>query len=249
MPRLDIAVERVADVLRRAAAAAARSVHAVRVGSPVRPLDAAQARCGTRGARAHSGADAGRDVAGAAEEARGERRACRTVPGASGCRRCAPASSCSAARRDLPTAIRGPLPAARRALKPFPQLGETGAHRMLLFAGRSADPAGRRAGRPRRPAPRLRRGAHRVPQTGAIGSGGAHARAAGVSRDVPPRVSCICRTTAPPPARKPIRTAAYARSAVIVRRASGDERFQIAAADSDFRVRRCGECDRWKSER
>ena len=30
--------------------------------------------------------------------------------------------------------IRGPLPAARRALKPFPQLGETGAHRMLLFA-------------------------------------------------------------------------------------------------------------------
>jgi len=35
---------------------------------------------------------------------------------------------------DLPATIRGPLPAARRALKPFPQLGETGAHRMLLFA-------------------------------------------------------------------------------------------------------------------
>lgn len=34
---------------------------------------------------------------------------------------------------DLPAVIRGPLPAARRALKPFPQLGETGAHRMLLF--------------------------------------------------------------------------------------------------------------------
>lgn len=34
----------------------------------------------------------------------------------------------------LPSVIRGPLPAARRALKPFPQLGETGAHRMLLFA-------------------------------------------------------------------------------------------------------------------
>jgi endonuclease-3 len=34
----------------------------------------------------------------------------------------------------LATTIRGPLPAARRALKPFPQLGETGAHRMLLFA-------------------------------------------------------------------------------------------------------------------
>ena len=34
----------------------------------------------------------------------------------------------------LTSVIRGPLPAARRALKPFPQLGETGAHRMLLFA-------------------------------------------------------------------------------------------------------------------
>jgi endonuclease III len=35
---------------------------------------------------------------------------------------------------NLPSVIRGPLPAARRALKPLPQLGETGAHRMLLFA-------------------------------------------------------------------------------------------------------------------
>jgi endonuclease-3 len=35
---------------------------------------------------------------------------------------------------ELPATIRGPLGAARRALKPFPQLGETGAHRMLLFA-------------------------------------------------------------------------------------------------------------------
>ena len=34
----------------------------------------------------------------------------------------------------LPAVIRGPLAAARRALKPFPQLGEAGAHRMLLFA-------------------------------------------------------------------------------------------------------------------
>jgi len=34
----------------------------------------------------------------------------------------------------LTAVIRGPLIAARRALKPFPQLGETGAHRMLLFA-------------------------------------------------------------------------------------------------------------------
>ena len=36
--------------------------------------------------------------------------------------------------RDLPTIIRGPMIAARRAVKPLPQLGETGAHRMLLFA-------------------------------------------------------------------------------------------------------------------
>jgi len=35
---------------------------------------------------------------------------------------------------ELPAVIRGPLPAARRAIKPLPQLGETGAHRMLLFA-------------------------------------------------------------------------------------------------------------------
>jgi endonuclease-3 len=34
----------------------------------------------------------------------------------------------------LPSIIRGPLLAARRALKPLPQLGEAGAHRMLLFA-------------------------------------------------------------------------------------------------------------------
>ena len=34
----------------------------------------------------------------------------------------------------LPAVIRGPLPAARRALKPFPRLGESGAHHMLLFA-------------------------------------------------------------------------------------------------------------------
>src|SRR6185436_1269072 len=34
----------------------------------------------------------------------------------------------------LAAIIKGPLPAARRALKPFPQLGESGAHRMLLFA-------------------------------------------------------------------------------------------------------------------
>jgi len=35
---------------------------------------------------------------------------------------------------NLPAIIRGPLAAARRALKPLPQLGETGAHRMLLLA-------------------------------------------------------------------------------------------------------------------
>jgi hypothetical protein len=34
----------------------------------------------------------------------------------------------------LPEIIRGPLAPARKALKPLPQLGETGAHRMLLFA-------------------------------------------------------------------------------------------------------------------
>jgi endonuclease III len=34
----------------------------------------------------------------------------------------------------LPAIIRGPLPAARRALKGLPQMGEAGSYRMLLFA-------------------------------------------------------------------------------------------------------------------
>jgi endonuclease III len=34
----------------------------------------------------------------------------------------------------LPAVIRGPLPAARRALRALPQMGEGGAYRMLLFA-------------------------------------------------------------------------------------------------------------------
>ena len=34
----------------------------------------------------------------------------------------------------LSAVLRGPLPAARRSLKRFPQLGDGGAHRMLLFA-------------------------------------------------------------------------------------------------------------------
>jgi endonuclease-3 len=34
----------------------------------------------------------------------------------------------------LSAVLRGPMPAARRALKRFPQLGESGAHRMLLLA-------------------------------------------------------------------------------------------------------------------
>jgi endonuclease III len=35
---------------------------------------------------------------------------------------------------NLPQVIRGPLPAARRSLKGLPQMGESGAYRMLLFA-------------------------------------------------------------------------------------------------------------------
>lgn len=34
----------------------------------------------------------------------------------------------------LAAVIKGPLPGARRALRPLPQLGDAGAHRMLLFA-------------------------------------------------------------------------------------------------------------------
>lgn len=38
----------------------------------------------------------------------------------------------------LPAVIRGPIVAARRALKGLPQMGEGGAYRMLLFAGEHA---------------------------------------------------------------------------------------------------------------
>ena len=37
-------------------------------------------------------------------------------------------------RPNLPSVIRGPLPAARKALDDLPQMGEGGAYRMLLFA-------------------------------------------------------------------------------------------------------------------
>jgi len=39
---------------------------------------------------------------------------------------------------DLPYVIKGPLPAARRAIKPLPTLGEQGAQRMLLFTANHA---------------------------------------------------------------------------------------------------------------
>jgi len=50
--------------------------------------------------------------------------------------------------RDLPYIIKGPLPAARRAIKPLPTLGEQGAQRMLLFAaGQVVLPIDSRVGR------------------------------------------------------------------------------------------------------
>jgi endonuclease-3 len=49
---------------------------------------------------------------------------------------------------DLPRVIRGPVVAARRALKPLPQMGEGGAYRMLLFAAdRPVMPVDARVGR------------------------------------------------------------------------------------------------------
>ena len=105
-------IERVAEVLWRAAAAAARSVHAVRLGSAVGPFDAAQARRGAGGAEAHSRADAGRDVARAAEEARSRASRSPDPTARTGCRRCAPASSLF--RRSPRSAGDDPRPAARR---------------------------------------------------------------------------------------------------------------------------------------
>ena len=72
---------------------------------------------------------------------------------------------------NLPKMIRGPLPAARRALKPLPQLGETGAHRMLLFAADQAIlPVDARVSRVGAAA-RVRRGGRRLQEAGALGPG------------------------------------------------------------------------------
>ena len=53
---------------------------------------------------------------------------------ATAARRCAPASISSGARRICRRSFAVRCRPARRALKPLPQLGEAGAHRMLLFA-------------------------------------------------------------------------------------------------------------------
>ena len=119
--------------LRRAAGAASRSVHVVRVGGLVGPLDAGKRDAALAALKriraltpdamwraAHAKLEASVALAGPYAEQR--LRALKT--GVDLFRR-SPA---------LTAIIKGPLPAARRALKPFPQLGEAGAHRMLLFA-------------------------------------------------------------------------------------------------------------------
>ena len=112
---------------------------------------------------------------------------------------------------DLPKTIRGPLPAARRALKPFPQLGETGAHRMLLFAADQVIlPVDARVSRVGT-APRLRRGGQRLQEAGALGPGGAGPRAARRQPTPIAARSSTCRTTAPPRARRATRTARFVR--------------------------------------
>jgi hypothetical protein len=109
------------------------SVHRLRLGSPVGPFHAAKARCRARGTEAYSRADAGRDVARAAEEARRKRGACRTLPREPP-RRAQTGGDLFRRSPQLRKILGGPLGPARRALKPFPQLGEAGAHRLLLFA-------------------------------------------------------------------------------------------------------------------
>ena len=103
---------------------------------------------------------------------------------------------------DLPKIIRGPLPAARRALKPLPQLGETGAHRMLLFAAdQPILPVDARVSRVGR---RLGYGeaAGDFKKQARIGAGRAGPRAA-ARRPTPTAArSSTCRTTAAPRARR-----------------------------------------------
>ena len=103
------------------------------MGSAVGALDAAQARLGAGRAQAHPRADAGRDGA-CAEKKLEESVAIAGSYAENRLQSLRSGSDLFRRSRNLPAVIRGPLLAARRALKPLPQLGETGAHRMLLFA-------------------------------------------------------------------------------------------------------------------
>ncbi len=120
-------------------------------------------------------------------------------------------------RPDLPDVIRGPLVGARRALKGLPQMGEGGAHRMLLFAADHPVLPVDLPIEPRGPASRLRRPeSGRDPRSRKLR--GRSARQWPASCHATPRRSgahsCTCPTTAPPPARSVTRTAASVRCLV-----------------------------------
>ena len=103
-------------------------------GNHVRPLHAAEARCGAGGAEENPRADAGRHVAGAAETAGSGGRPGRTVLES---RLLALRKGIDHFRRapNLAQSIRGPVKPALRALKGLAQMsGDGGAYRMLLFA-------------------------------------------------------------------------------------------------------------------
>ena len=122
---------------------------------------------------------------------------------------------------NLPRAITGPLPGARRALKGLPQMGEGGAYRMLLFAGdHPVLPVDARVSRVAR---RLGYGERGVDlhEDRPLGARAPGARVAGDGgRRTGARFS-TCRTTARRPAPRPTLTARSARSETRAQRESG----------------------------
>src|SRR4029079_9739724 len=131
--------------------------HALRLGSSIGPFDAAQTRRRARGTEAYSRADAGRDVARAAEEARRERGACRTLSRK-------PTHGAEDRRRSLPALAGAAEDAGRPARSGAPRAQAISAARRGRRSPAAAvrrgpsDPAGRRTAQPRRPASGVRTG-------------------------------------------------------------------------------------------
>src|SRR5262245_50339289 len=155
------------EVLRRAAVAAARSVHAVRVGSAVDAFESAQARRRARRTETDSRADARFDVSRTAEKTRGKPRAGRSV------RRTADAGAayrCRYFQTVTRSAENDPRSAGASAARAERAAADGRGRRVpdAAVCRRSSGAAGRRPGESRDAAPGHRRGTQGVFQGGTV---------------------------------------------------------------------------------